>query len=754
MGMQDEKMKILHEFAKDLGQVINGKGYNAGPHLAISVFKKTLYVAVNTKLPSSDTDTMISRDQLEESVGEVLADQSIFTHAMHWLVTAGETAQQIFGGEDGGGILHGEMRIMHYLETNDLLEDIDQNHKHYREDGYRKVIRIGGTQLDCSDCHQREHGGRDQPNGHSITDTQFEQRDSYDARFADKGYQILSPGTHGRSFPGWRDPLDGQVFDQAQDAGPGDYQPQKNVTNPTLNGLSNQGSGQSTANRLNSEETDFKKLKVKRLTTLVDALALQVNEQVVYPGKNRSLNDKITQLMAEKIRLKNLETRYLRKIAEWESDAARWEVTLGEDIPAIDRQGTTLYEQYIQARDLRRENQQKIEQYTQRVQELSNLGEDTEVDQTDLKQQLKDLLGNKIGQIQGEHDTRTQEHDTVRADLAPLVVQYDQVRLELIEVSQGCEGSRQRLKEAKQGLREQKALKPTQQGLVQQSIYDHQQKKDEVVNQRNTIDTHTREQQAMTNQLIQKQQQLDQLTVQKNACEDRLADITSQIGQQEQQQEHQQEHHQRIMQDLTKLENDIDQLKKDLLALENVEQDAQSSARVETIGQLEKKQEEWQQLTQEQMVVQEVTTKINENLESLYRQRAMLTEGLTGITAQQHDTQEEVQQLQQGLDELGRVLRRASRTLTNLIGELRNLGNAQKTAQRELDAIYQEIGTLRATIQRLKEAQKLRTSRQKAVKKQKVPMEIKQRELEIILDDLRDLTQQLGEYQAELQELG
>jgi hypothetical protein len=126
------------------------------------------------------------------------------THAMDWLVKAGKTKIKAFGqgNEIDNRSLHGELRILKHIVDN----NIQPKDKHKGNGDYKKVIRLGGTQLDCSDCHQMEHGGID-GSGDSIHGNYHDGTDSFDKILGQRGFQVLSPGTHGAAFNGWVHPI-------------------------------------------------------------------------------------------------------------------------------------------------------------------------------------------------------------------------------------------------------------------------------------------------------------------------------------------------------------------------------------------------------------------------------------------------------------------------------------------------------------------------------------------------------------------
>jgi hypothetical protein len=255
VGMGDEKMQILHEFALALNDELKArnnstrsKKYSSGPHIAVSVQKKVLYVAVNTKGPNDAKLPMVPKNILEDITHELVrkwrgllpdeenkAHDSKYTHAIRWLVSAAEKKIEVFGADDKDkGIMHGEMRILKHMHEKNILDTIRKQNR--GKDGYKKVIRIGGTQLDCSDCHQAEHGGHGHGHSHGNKDSLYgvatrTKRKSYDELFSKKGYMILSPGTHGKSYPGWRDPQTDSPLN-APEGSTGDYKP-KLVLNKT-----------------------------------------------------------------------------------------------------------------------------------------------------------------------------------------------------------------------------------------------------------------------------------------------------------------------------------------------------------------------------------------------------------------------------------------------------------------------------------------------------------------------------------------
>lgn len=328
VGMKDEKMQVLQEFAYDLQtQIEKETKHQIGPHLAVSVLHKHLYVAINTTIKG---DSPVPTDILEAHALKLVKiwekalpkdkkNDSAFTHGVRWLVTAGLQTIKGFGRQDeiDNRSLHGEMRILKHLDESGKLDNLKA--KHQRTDGFKKVIRLGGTQLDCSDCHQTEHGGS---NGtkHSENNRNFGGIQSYDDKFDAKGYQIMSPGTHGNSFPGWVHPMTlDRTYGGKQDG----------VLNPTFN---NQYLGKRNGKDIGEYMIYTKKFEQKQiLERQVRTLSSELGLQTKAPKQKRKQNidDDIKSLTQRVVWLEQNVNNKEKDILKWQKEIGVLEQAVG-----------------------------------------------------------------------------------------------------------------------------------------------------------------------------------------------------------------------------------------------------------------------------------------------------------------------------------------------------------------------------------------------------------------------------------------
>ena len=194
---QDEKTSELKKFATAVRSYLNSKGYFAGPHIAVSVQQKRLYIAVNTKFSKSERlDSEKSRKHVDSKIlhaATLAVVKSIpeKTDAEKWIKSAGLQGIHAQGFTDWGSDQnHGEMRILNALLSKDKRWEARNKLASRGElpKDRLKVIRIGGELRDCMDCNSEYHKRAGELEG--------------------KGFKVLSPGTAGgEGDKAWKFPM-------------------------------------------------------------------------------------------------------------------------------------------------------------------------------------------------------------------------------------------------------------------------------------------------------------------------------------------------------------------------------------------------------------------------------------------------------------------------------------------------------------------------------------------------------------------
>lgn len=243
---QDEKMMALnlvaHLMTRDLRTTqsshSNGGLINVGPHIAVSVVSKTMFVAVNSRYNGdnrgpTDSQLVTAAENAVDKIKDISGVSTALSeadcrkrHALNWVSNV--IRYQGFGARNlttpnswdrqisGAGSVHGEQRILGHLTTDRneklrLSERATKLSRGGRVGTEKRVIRIGGTLADCIDCHETHHGtvsgqtGSDQINIHNQDAHHLGGGfKSNDKLLEPRRTRVMSPGTSGGSWPNWR----------------------------------------------------------------------------------------------------------------------------------------------------------------------------------------------------------------------------------------------------------------------------------------------------------------------------------------------------------------------------------------------------------------------------------------------------------------------------------------------------------------------------------------------------------------------
>jgi hypothetical protein len=180
---KDDKLKALYDVSNKIREVgagvglIRGKRCYFGPHIAVSVVAKKMFVAINTgkSAPPNDKElktlAYIAVVELQtenrfyfEKEDEEYASLTPEKKALYWAVyNAAENKDNItaFGNKKLSTktkiFIHGEQRIMDELAKPEQISLI-----HGRKQvpgGGERVVYIGGTKGDCADCYHAHYDG-------------------------------------------------------------------------------------------------------------------------------------------------------------------------------------------------------------------------------------------------------------------------------------------------------------------------------------------------------------------------------------------------------------------------------------------------------------------------------------------------------------------------------------------------------------------------------------------------------------------
>ncbi len=222
------KLVALHEIAKMI-QVAAGGPNNVGPHIAVSIYHKTMYVAINERFGGNlqatrSTPTMRNNLQVwsEKGVQNWLNQnkKKVPTNIYHWvdsvknniiIVQNKNTTNHKEAGNSGAW--HGEIAIAEEIQSS-----FQEYSKAAPDVGLKKAIHIGGTQTNCFSCFVLLHGQLDvlnntlttqvktgnyntqNPGGRAITSSYQHQINTTAGRRLN--YKLLTGGTHGGLFAG------------------------------------------------------------------------------------------------------------------------------------------------------------------------------------------------------------------------------------------------------------------------------------------------------------------------------------------------------------------------------------------------------------------------------------------------------------------------------------------------------------------------------------------------------------------------
>ena len=203
------KKRGMHYLAVEIERQLSRENKTAGPHIAVSIFGGRIFLAKNSKFEEYNRRTPVSPDELKQAavsvlkrmkgqaaawrIGDIQRIEGSFGDAAGKAAIDPKEADQIFdwiqkisgyeiavidvpdtAANPGNGPVHGEMIILDYLireqgkhslqipgmpET--VSQILSERNEKLRELGApdstgtkRRVIRFGGTKIDCAKCHE------------------------------------------------------------------------------------------------------------------------------------------------------------------------------------------------------------------------------------------------------------------------------------------------------------------------------------------------------------------------------------------------------------------------------------------------------------------------------------------------------------------------------------------------------------------------------------------------------------------------
>ncbi len=214
-GPKDAKQYALHMIGDEIGRRARAIMRDVGPHVAVMIAHKTMYVAVNNtwaRKGEPARGTPIDSDQLAALAKELINEIKSGTQtgwALDWVKKV--TKIYAFGTDTlphdtNRDIYHGEMRIMNYIKGNKAL--LHSKPTWPQGQGLSKALRIGGTLDDCSDCHYAHTGWACPGISIPMIPQGFFPHD-WDPVLS--GYTMLTPGVTSSQAQMWRYPLGTEV---------------------------------------------------------------------------------------------------------------------------------------------------------------------------------------------------------------------------------------------------------------------------------------------------------------------------------------------------------------------------------------------------------------------------------------------------------------------------------------------------------------------------------------------------------------